>query len=167
MSVRVATVLVAVALTLSAAAPALAHVKVYVEPGWTQAPACTFTEFIVVVPNERPDDTVKIELDIPTAVTVTATQPVPGWTAAFSTVKGRVSAITWSGGQLHPREFQTFWFLASTPRTPQALSWNARQTYQNGEVVSWTGPPQSDTPHSQTTITRPLHANDCHPGLTR
>jgi hypothetical protein len=50
---------------------------------------------------------------------------------------------------------------------PQFFSWNARQTYQNGEVVSWTGKPNSDTPHSQITITRPLDAHDCHSRGTR
>ena len=79
----------------------------------------------------------------------------------------RISRITWSGGQLHPREFQTFAFLAATPQTPQLLSWNAHQTYQNGEVVNWTGAPDSDTPHSQITITRPLQPHDCLPQKTR
>lgn len=145
------------------ATPAFAHVKVYVEPGWTQAPACSFAEFIVQVPNERPDPTIRIELDIPPSVTVSAAQPVPGWTTAFTRTKGRISRITWSGGQLHPGEFQTFLFLAGTPHAPETVSWNARQTYQNGEVVSWTGAPNSDTPHSQTTITHPVHSTDCHP----
>jgi len=156
--------LLSASLTLSAVAPAFAHVKVYAEPGWTQAPACSYTQFIVVVPNERPDPTVRIALDVPPSVTVSATQPVPGWTAGFTIVKGRVRGITWSGGQIHPREFQTFAFLAGTPSTPQLLSWNAHQTYQNGEVVNWTGAPDSDTPHSQTTITKPLAGKDCHPG---
>ena len=151
-------------LTLSAVAPALAHVKVYVEPGWTQAPACSSSEFIMVVPNERPVPTVNIVLDVPLSVTVIAAQPVPGWTANFAIVKGRVRGITWSGGQIHPREFQTFAFLAGMPKTPQVLSWNAHQTYQNGEVVNWTGAPGSDTPHSQMTITKPVASTNCRPG---
>jgi uncharacterized protein YcnI len=167
MSLRVLVGAIGAVLTISAATPAFAHVKVYAEPGWTQAPACSFTEFLVIVPNERPDPTTAIELDIPPFVTVSATQPVPGWRVAFSTDKGRVSRITWSGGQIHPREFQTFEFQAGTPQTPQLLSWNARQTYQNGEVVSWTGNPNSDTPHAQITITRALDAHDCHLQRTR
>jgi uncharacterized protein YcnI len=164
---RAFTAILAALFTVSLATPVLAHVKVYAEPGWTQAPACSFTEFLVMVPNERPDPTVKIELEIPSSVTVSAAQPAPGWTADFTTGKGRISRITWSGGQLHPREFQTFAFLAATPQTPQLLSWNAHQTYQNGEVVNWTGAPDSDTPHSQITITRPLQPHDCLPQKTR
>lgn len=162
MSPSVTAALFAAASILCAAVPAAAHVKVYVLPGWTQAPACGFSEFIVQVPNERPDPTIRIELDIPPAVTVTQTQPVPGWTTDLITTKGRVSRITWSG-QLNSREFQTFAFLAGTPQTPGTLSWNARQTYRNGEIVSWTGPPDGDTPRSQTTITRALRPSDCHP----
>ncbi len=154
--------LLAVTAVLCAAVPAAAHVKVYVMPGWTQAPACGFSEFIVQVPNERPDPTVRIQLEIPPAVTVTQAQPVPGWTTAFTTTKGRISGITWTG-QLNPREFQTFAFLAGTPQTPGVLAWNAHQTYQNGEVVNWTGPPNSDTPHSQTIVTRAAKPTDCHP----
>lgn len=162
MSPSVTAALLAGASILCAAIPAAAHVKVYVEPGWTQAPACGFSEFLVQVPNERPDPTIRVELDIPPTVTVSQAQPVPGWTTAFTTTKGRISRITWSG-QLNPREFQTFAFLAGTPQTPGILSWNARQTYQNGEVVNWTGAPNSDTPHSQTTITRAAQPADCHP----
>ena len=162
MTRRLHAALFAAMLIAGSAAPAWAHVKVYVEPGWTQAPACGFREFLVQVPNERPDPTVRVELDIPPGVTVSQAQPVPGWTTAFTTTKGLISAITWSG-QLNPREFQTFAFLAGTPQTPGVLSWNAHQTYQNGEVVNWTGAPNSDTPHSQTTITRPARPTDCHP----
>ena len=162
MSPKVTAALLAAAAILCAGVPAAAHVKVYVEPGWTQAPACGFSTFIVQMPNERPDPTLRLELDIPPTVTVFAAQPVPGWTAAFATTKGRVSGITWSG-QLNPREFQQFAFLAGTPQTPGTLSWNAHQTYQNGEVVNWTGAPNSDTPHSQTTITRAARLSDCHP----
>src|SRR5580658_2279660 len=106
MSPRLTAALLAGASILFAAVPVAAHVKVYVEPGWTQAPACGFSEFIMQVPNERPDPTVRIELAIPPAVTVSQAQPVPGWTVAFTTTKGRISGITWTG-QLNPREFQT------------------------------------------------------------
>jgi len=160
---RIVAALLAGATVFAIATPAVAHVKVYAEPGWTQAPACNFAEFIVQVPNERPDPTIRIELDIPSTITVSNAQPVPGWTTGFTRTKGRISRITWSGGQLHPGEFQTFAFLAGTPQTPGIVSWNARQTYQNGEVVNWTGPANSDTPHSQTSITRPAQPTDCAP----
>jgi uncharacterized protein YcnI len=167
MSVRVAWILVATILAISGASPAIAHVKVYAEPGYTHAPACSFTQFLVVVPDERPDSTISVEVDIPSSVTVSATQPVPGWSTALAKDKGRISRITWTRGQIHPHEFQTFEFQAGTPQSPQLLSWNARQTYQNGEVVSWTGNPNSDMPHSQITITPALDTRDCRPRKAR
>jgi uncharacterized protein YcnI len=143
--------------------PALAHVKVFAEPGWTQAPACTSTEFLVFVPNERPDATTRLELDIPSSITLIDVLPIPSWTTDFVLSKGRITRVIWSGGRIHPREYQRFAFLAATPQTPQVVSWNARQTYEDGTVVSWTGPPQSDTPHSQITITPAQDRRTCRP----
>jgi uncharacterized protein YcnI len=151
-----------VAIAAGLTAPATAHVRVFAEPGWTRAPACNTTEFVVFVPNERPDATVRVDLAIPQSVRVIATQPVAGWTATFTKVKGRVAGITWSGGHIHPLEYQRFAFLA-TPTAPQLVSWDALQTYEGGTVVKWTGPPNSDTPHSQIQITQPLKASDCRP----
>ncbi len=163
MPINLARLFLAVLLALNAAAPAFAHIKVFAEPGWTQAPACFSTEFIAFVPNERSDATVRVDLVIPPSVRVTSAQPVPGWTADFTTEKGRISHIIWSGGHLHPREYQKFTFLAATPQTPQTISWDALQTYEGGTVVSWTGKPGSDTPHSQIVITKPLKPTDCRP----
>lgn len=163
MSINLTRLALAIVLAASLGAPAFAHVKVFAEPGWTQAPACSSTEFVVFVPNERPDATVRVDLVIPESVRVIGTQPTSGWTANFTTDKGRVAGITWSGGQIHPREYQKFAFLASTPKTTQTLSWDARQTYEDGTVVSWTGNPGSDTPHSQIVVTQPQNPTDCRP----
>ena len=150
-------------LFLLTTARAPAHVKVFVNPGWTKAPACTYAEFIVRVPNERPNSTVRVELTIPKSVTAYAVRPDNGWKASFTMDRGRIVKITWSEGRLNPREYVTFGFLAATPKTPQLISWDALQTYEDGTVVSWTGPPNAETPHSQTEITRPLNKDDCHP----
>lgn len=138
---------------LASTAVADAHVKVYAEPGWTTVTACSTTEYLVFVPNERPDPTVRLDLVVPTAVTVIDVLPVPGWTFNLTRTKGRVTGISWSGSQINPQEYQRFAFMAAAPASPQTLSWNANQTYQNGEVVHWTGAPNSDTPHSQIVVT--------------
>ena len=156
-------------LTLAACACALlvstsvaeAHVKVYAEPGWTTVAACSTTEFLVYVPNERPDPTVRLDLVVPVAVTVIDVEPVPGWTFTLTRTKGRVTGISWSGSRINPQEYQRFAFMAAAPATPQTLSWNANQTYQNGEVVHWTGAPNSDTPHSQIVVTPALATAHC------
>jgi uncharacterized protein YcnI len=151
------------ALAIALAAPAAAHVTVFVEPGWTQAPACVSTEFVVFVPNERPDATVRVDLMIPPSIRTIGTEPVPGWTTNLTTERGRIARITWSRGHIHPHEYQKFTFLAATPQTSQTISWDAIQTYEGGTVVSWTGPPNSDTPHAQIRITKPLNEGSCRP----
>lgn len=160
MSSRLARPAIVLGLVLILASAASAHVKVYALPGWTRTPACNTTEFVVFVPNERPDATVRVDLMIPPSVRVIAAQPVAGWTANFTRTKGRVTEITWSGGHIHPLEYQKFTFMA-TPETPQTVNWDAFQTYENGEVVKWTGNPTADTPHSQIAVTQPLKATDC------
>jgi hypothetical protein len=65
--------------------------------------------------------------------------------------KGSISSITWTG-RLMPGEFDEFAFLAATPKTAGQISWNALQYYENGEIVRWTGSPNSETPHSITTV---------------
>jgi uncharacterized protein YcnI len=163
MSIKFVQPLLAAALFILTLAPAAAHVKVYAEPGWTTAQACTTTEFLVFVPNERPDATVRVDLVIPPTVRVIDALPIPGWVATLTRNKGRVARVTWSGGNLHPGEYQRF-AIYGTPRTAGIVSWDAVQTYAGGTVVAWTGVPGSDTPHSQITVTPPLKATDCKPG---
>jgi uncharacterized protein YcnI len=129
-----------------------AHVRVFPDSDNTQAPACSFTEFNVRVPVEKPIATNRIDLTIPKGVIVYAVKPKPGWQFSLQTTRGIVSAISWSGGQLMPHEFDDFSFLAATPKTPGTVSWDALQYYVDGSVVKWTGAPGSDTPHSITTV---------------
>ena len=47
-----------------------------------------------------------------------------------------------------PGEFVEFRFQARNPDAPGELAFPALQTYDDGEVVEWTGPPDADTPAS-------------------
>ena len=150
------------ALAAAAAAVALtgvatAHVKVYPDADLTRAPACTYTKFIVRVPTEKPIPTTGVRVLVPAGLTVIGVQPkAGGWHAAFELSKGRIVAIAWTGGQIAPREFDEFAILAAGPPRPTTVSWDALQTYSDGSVVRWTGPPGSDTPHAQTVFTAPV-----------
>jgi uncharacterized protein YcnI len=148
----------AAALGLAATAPAAAHVRVYPDADITKTPACGFTKFIVRVPTEKPIATTGVRVLIPNGITVIGVQPKPGgWHAEFQTEKGRIVAISWTGGQIQPREFDEFALLAAGPlRAGVTVSWDALQTYADGSIVRWTGPPGSDTPHAQTIFTAPL-----------
>jgi uncharacterized protein YcnI len=130
-----------------------AHVRVFPGSENTQAPACAFITFVVRVPVERPAATVRVDLAIPKGVIVSAVQPKPPWKFDLQTTRGIVTRISWTGGRLMPHEFDEFAFLAATPKAPGTLNWDAWQYYDDGKIVSWTGPTNADTPHSITTIT--------------
>ena len=69
-------------------------------------------------------------------------QPVPGWDYEFEEEGGVIRAITWSGEEIEPREFQEFAVQARTLADTGGYSWSAFQTYEDGSVVEWTGPPE-------------------------
>ncbi|MGA7356844.1 MAG: DUF1775 domain-containing protein [Candidatus Cybelea sp.] len=129
-----------------------AHVRVFPDSENTQASACSFDTFIVRVPVERLAATVRVDVAVPKGVIVYAVQPKPPWHFDLQTTKGLVTRISWSGGHLMPHEFDEFAFLAATPKQPGTLNWDAWQYYDDGTIVSWTGPTNADTPHSITTI---------------
>jgi uncharacterized protein YcnI len=56
--------------------------------------------------------------------------------------------VIFSGGEIRPREFQQFLVQAQAPEKPGEYPWKAFQTYEDGSVVEWTGPPDSDEPAS-------------------
>lgn len=140
-----------VALATTAAAVS-AHVRVFPDVNNTQVPACSYAKFVVRVPVEKNVATNRIDVDIPAGVVVYGVQPKTGWQFSLQKSRGVVSTISWTGGRLLPEEFDEFAFLAATPKIPGSIAWNARQYYEDGSVVNWTGPPNAETPHSITTI---------------
>ena len=140
-------------LALSTTMAARAHVVVFPEDLVTAAPPCATMKFVVRVPTEKPIPTTSLRLQVPAGVTVIAVAPKPTWHPHFELNEGRIVAISWSGGKIMPREFEEFAFLAAAPKKSGTVNWNARQTYQDGSTVAWTGDPASDNPHSQTVFT--------------
>jgi Domain of unkown function (DUF1775) len=66
-----------------------------------------------------------------------------------------MSAITLEGKlymmeqeRIGPREFQQFLVQAQAPEEPGEYPWRAIQTYRDGSVVKWTGPPDAEEPAS-------------------
>jgi uncharacterized protein YcnI len=144
------------AVIVAVAAPAaLAHVTV--QP--SEAIAGSFSRFVVRVPNERPDaDTTKVAVKLPPLAFVSF-EPKDGWKRTAKTVRldepimafdqeitETIGKVTWKGGRIGPGEFLEFGFSARMPDGEETLSFEALQTYSNGEVVRWTGEPDSDTP---------------------
>lgn len=142
-------------------APA-ASAHVTVQP--TEAISGAFSRFVVRVPNERPDaDTTKIVVKMP-PLTFVSFEPKDGWKRKVKMVQldepidafgqeitEAVGTVTWKGGRIRPGEFLEFGFSARMPEDEETLSFEAIQTYSGGEVVRWTGAPDSETPAASVT----------------
>lgn len=137
--------------------PGIASAHVTVKPN--EVVAGGFQTFFVQVPNERDDaSTTKVEIEFPHAFASVSFQPKPGWKRTVKMVEfdepieafgdqvtEGVGTVTWSGGEIAPGEFETFYFSAGT--VPEGeLVFPSLQTYSNGRVVRWIGPPGSDEP---------------------
>jgi uncharacterized protein len=144
-------------------AGAAAHVTVQPEEATTQA----FVVENVRVPNEQDNaSTSKVAVQFPPGFAEVSFQPVPGWKASvkksklaepITTDEGdklteQVSEVTWSGGKIGPGEFQDFPMSLQMPEKPTTLTFKATQTYDNGDIVRWIGPPDAEEPAPQVKV---------------
>jgi uncharacterized protein YcnI len=127
-------------LTITMTGVAYAHVRVSPE----EVPADSYEKLTVSVPTEREVPTTQIRVEVPEGFEVLGVRPEPGWDYDFEEDAGTITAVTWSGGEIEPREFQEFTIQTKTPEEGGEFAWNAFQTYENGEVVEWTGPEGSE-----------------------
>lgn len=123
---------------------AWAHVRVVPE----DVPADSYEVLTVRVPTERDIPTTEVRVEVPEGFDVSRVEPVPGWDYELEEEAGVVRGITWSGGEIGATEFQQFDVQGKTPAEPGEYPWNAYQTYENGEVVGWIGPEDSEEPAS-------------------
>ena len=135
---------VGVGAMLAVAAPAQAHVVVSPE----EVTAGEYETLTVSVPTEKEIPTTEIRVEVPEGFLLSGVQPVPGWEHAFEEDRGVVTAVTFSGGEIRPREFQQFLVQAQAPEEPGEYPWKAAQTYEDGSVVEWAGAPDSEEPAS-------------------
>ena len=142
------TPLLAACLLLGTASVAWAHVRVLPE----EVPADSFEVFTVRVPTEREVPTTEVRVEVPEGFTVSRVEPIPGWDYEFEEEEGIVRSITWSGGEIGETEFQQFDIQGRTPAEPGEYPWNAFQTYEDGEVVEWTGPEDAEEPASVVSV---------------
>lgn len=131
-------------LLLATSGMALAHVTVQPE----EVSGGEYEKLTVTVPSEKEIPSTGVRVDVPEGFTVSGVKPVPGWEYEFEEEAGVVTAVTWSGGEVRPREFQEFEMQAQTPEETGDFSFGATQTYEDGSVVEWTGSPDSEEPAS-------------------
>ena len=107
------------------------------------------------VPVEQDNNTVKVELNVPKGVNVANVAPVEGFKHQFKKdKKGNITKITWkaTGKGIGPNEFIEFPIVAANPEDEGTFKWKAYQTYDNGDVVKWTGKENSEHPAPTTTV---------------
>ncbi|HLM76888.1 MAG TPA: YcnI family protein [Rubrobacteraceae bacterium] len=131
-------------LLLAAAGVAWAHVRILPE----EVPADNFEVFTVRVPTEKDIPTTEVRVEVPEGFTVSRVQPMPSWDYELEEEAGAVRAITWSGGEIGATEFQQFDVQGKTPEEPGEYPWRAFQTYDDGSLVEWVGPEDSEEPAS-------------------
>jgi uncharacterized protein YcnI len=162
------------ALTTAAAlaAPAVASAHVTVNPS-TAAPG-SFSILTVRVPNERDNKgSNKVVLNLPDGFFSLSYKKVPGWVIKPTKTKldkpvdvdgfqadeqfTRVTFTARRDGVIRPGQFEEFPLSVRIPtgKKGDVLAFPAIQTYQGGEVVRWTGAPNSDTPAPRVTLTSP------------
>ena len=154
-----------------AAPTAAAHVTI--NPGEWEAGG--FARFAVRVPNEQDSaSTTKVTMQFPESVISASFQQVPGWKRTIKMaqldepvevfgeqVTERIARVTWSGGSIAPGEFEEFGVSFQIPETPgEDLVFPAIQTYSNGEVVRWIGPPDADAPAPVVTVLPPAEEEE-------
>jgi periplasmic copper chaperone A len=159
----------ALAAVLVLASVAGAHVTL--QP--SEAPAGGFTRLDVRVPNERDNaSTTKVVVQMPPGFLSVSHEPVPGWDAEVTMrrldqpveqfgeqVNEEVGRITFTadgeGSAIQPGQFQDFGLSLAVPegRPGSMLTFRSLQTYSNGEVVRWIGPPDSEEPAPQVELT--------------
>jgi uncharacterized protein len=152
---------------LGVAAPAMAHVTL--QP--SEAPADGFTRLSVRVPNERDNaSTTRVQVKFPPGFYSVSYEPVADWSVDVKMrkldqpaeqfgekVTEEVAQVSFStaGPGIAPGQFRDFGLSLKMPNEAAgtALTFKALQTYSNGEVVRWIGPPDAEEPAPQVTLT--------------
>ena len=146
-------------LTLALAAmPAGAQAHVSLHPN--TLPAGSNPTIDLRVPSEEPSaNTVKVAVEFPPGFLDVSTGYLPGWTARKvteklaqpvktdeGTITEQVREVIWSGGKIPPEHFLDFPISTTIPDNAagKSLTFKTIQTYANGKVVRWIGPPSAD-----------------------
>lgn len=162
--------LTALPVLLLAAAAADAHVSLHPNT----IPAGAFATVNVRVPGEQSGAHVtRVDTLFPPGFISVDYENVPGWSTQViyqklatpvpsdsGPIDTEVSQIiwTWQGplGRVDNNEFIQFPLSVAIPAsdTGRSLAFKTVQTYSNGQVVHWIGPPSADTPSPTINITR-------------
>jgi YD repeat-containing protein len=120
-------------LVAGAATEAAAHVTVLPK----EVPAKGLQEFFIRVPTEKDQPTTSVRIVLPEGFELLRVRPTAGWKYEFERdANDRVTAVTWSGGQIGRTEYEVFTFMARA-QNPGTYKLDAYQTYGKSDVVAW------------------------------
>jgi Domain of unkown function (DUF1775) len=121
------------------AATAAAHVDVLP----AEATVNEAREFVIQVPVEREVATTRVKVTFPKQMVVVRFAATPGWTRrTIAAADGSIAGVVYDGrvGRDEYAEFR----LIATPVEQGSATWKVEQTYSDGVVKPWTGPPDEE-----------------------
>jgi uncharacterized protein YcnI len=156
---KIAVVGAAAALTGALALPGVAGAHVSLHPN--VVPAGAFATLVLRVPSEVDGTTTaKVQVRMPADLLDVSAAPPPGWRFSEKTEKlarpvrtddgtidSRVTEITFSGGKVPAGQFVDLPISIVIPgKAGDVLTFKTVQTYANGQVARWIGPPDDESP---------------------
>lgn len=153
--------LVVVAALMFTVVPAIVEAHVTVSPDESTTNA--YEKYAVRVPVEKEINTTKVKLQVPEGITIASVMPMPAWDYKVEKDNdGLIKSVTWTAIDegIKPGEFMEFSFIGANPSEAGEISWKALQTYEDGSVVEWVGPPDAEKPAS---VTKIAEANEAAP----
>ena len=119
---------ISVCSALILAAPAAAHVVA--TPAYL--PSKSSESITFEVPNERAMPMTEFTVTAPPGLVIHHANPVTGWTGVADG-----TSATWTGGSLPPKQTERFAILLKADVDPGLVQLDAKQLYDDGNVVSW------------------------------
>lgn len=120
--------------------------------------------YTVVVPTEADSPTTEVALKVPEGIDFMLVKEAPGWQVKIERRNDRIDVVRWTGSA-PPDSFAEFGLIARNPILEGDLPWRITQTYGNGDVVRWIGPPGSEFPASVTKLSEAADPVDVATGL--
>jgi uncharacterized protein YcnI len=119
---------ISVCSALLLAAPAGAHVVA--TPAYLPSESSESITF--EAPNERAAPMTEFTVTAPPGLVIHHANPVTGWTGVADG-----TSATWTGGSLPPKQTERFAILLKADVDPGLVQLDAKQLYDDGNVVSW------------------------------
>ena len=120
----------------------------------TEAKGGTTVQFTLRVSNEsRNTDTVALDVEFPSSLTITEFETTRGWKLFLKKdASGKIRGAIWSGGAIAPHAHGEFKFLAETPAETTELQWKVVEIDAKGKRKEYTGAKGSRNPSPVTMV---------------